>query len=126
MSQGLPDKSKSDVGKENDNEEYRAINPPALNKKKDKKQRRKQKEQKQQEKLRMDSKTEQKKISDIYKLKKLNKFIESKEKKNEKLQKKRTEKRTVLKSQTKTISKVKFENPDLDFQMGQDISGKKI
>jgi nucleolar protein 53 len=71
MSEGLPeadgDKTKQDVeeGSETDSE-YRAINPPAKNIKKTLKKRRKLKEAQLRERQRNESRSEKKKISDIY------------------------------------------------------------
>lgn len=122
MSEGLPNPNDNSVT-ENDDGEFKSINPPVLNKKKDQKQKRKQKEQKQLEKLRLDSKIEKKKIADIYKLKKLNQVIEKHEKKSEVQQKKKVEKKEKLKYQPRNLSKHKFESPDLEFSMGYEISG---
>lgn len=71
MSEGLPgtgeDKTKQDVeeGSETDSE-YRAINPPAKNRKKTLKKRRKMKEAKMKQMQQKESRSEKKKISDIY------------------------------------------------------------
>ncbi|PNF33861.1 hypothetical protein B7P43_G07683 [Cryptotermes secundus] len=77
MSEGLPeaegDKTKQDVedGSENDSE-CRAINPPAENRKKTLKKRRKLKEAQLREQQRNESRSEKKKISDIYRTRKAN------------------------------------------------------
>jgi nucleolar protein 53 len=71
MSQGLPeadgDKTKQDIeeGSETDSE-YRTINPPAKNIKKTLKKRRKMKEAHLKEMQQKESRSEKKKISDIY------------------------------------------------------------
>lgn len=124
MSEGLPSTQEQESNNESDEEtEYRSINPPAKNMKKDQKQRRKQKEQKLLEKLKQDAKIEKKKIADIYKLKKINNIIDKQEKKAGKLKEKRLKKKEYSITEPKQLGRVKFEDPDLEFHLGSEISG---
>lgn len=69
MSDGLPqphNPSKDKPDSDTDNE-YKAVNPPVKNKKKDHKTRRKQREQLEEKERRKREKIDKKKITDIYK-----------------------------------------------------------
>lgn len=118
MSEGL---DKTEV--EENVGDYKSVNPPVKNKKKDLKQRRKQKEQKQLELARKTAKREKKKIADIYKLKFLKNQIDKNEKKAEILKAKRLKKMAGKKKETKRLSSIKFEEQEIDCSMPQDISG---
>lgn len=104
-------------------DEYRALNPPVQNVKKTLKQKRKQREQKELEKSKLAVRREKKKITDIHNLKILNQQIHSVEKKRNILQEKRKKKLQLKKKQTKVLNAQKYEDPDLDFHMAQEISG---
>ncbi|KAJ8915242.1 hypothetical protein NQ315_015465 [Exocentrus adspersus] len=124
MSEGLPSKDGSSVVEnEASDDEYKAVNAPVKNAKKTLKQRRKQKEQTELERQRKLLKLEKKKITDIHKLNLLNKKIEQIEKKQGILREKRLKKAQEKKNQTKVLSANKFEDPDLEFNMGQEIAG---
>lgn len=86
-------------------------------------QKRKQRQQKQATKARALVKLEKKKISDIYKLKTLQKQIEAKEKKQEFLRQKRMQKHERESLVPKTLSKTKFEPIDPDFQLAEELTG---
>lgn len=86
-------------------------------------QRRKQREQKQEANERTLIKLEKKKLSDVYKLKLLQKQIEAEERKQKLLQQKRTKKHERETIMPKTLSKIKFESLDPDFQLPEDLSG---
>ncbi|XP_024885100.1 ribosome biogenesis protein NOP53 [Temnothorax curvispinosus] len=86
-------------------------------------QRRKQREQKQAANKRALSKLEKKKVSDIYKLKILQKQIDAKEKKQELLRQKRMKKHERKLFMPKNLSKTKFEPIDLDFQLAEELTG---
>lgn len=129
-SQGLP-ASKGGVKSETEDEEedshpgeVRSINPPAKLKKKTKQQRRKQREQKLLALKLKNAKIEKKKIGDMYKLRKMKSQIETKEVVDEKTREIRLakEEKKAL-TEPKVLGKTKFEAPDLDFVMGQDLSG---
>jgi len=86
-------------------------------------QKRKQREQKQMANERVLGKLEKKKISDIYKLKALQKEIEVKERKQEILRQKRVKKCERESVMPKTLSKTKFEPIDPDFQLTEELTG---
>lgn len=124
MSEGLPSKEGTNVeDNELSDEEYKSINPPVQNAKKTVKQRRKQKEQMNLEKARLAKKREKKKVTDIYKLKMLNEEIEKMEKKQKTFQEIRKKKLELKKKEPKVLGALKYEEPDLEFNMGQEITG---
>lgn len=86
-------------------------------------QKRKQREQKQATNERALAKLEKKKVSDIYKLKILQKQIEAKERKQEFLRQKRIDKHERESLMPKTLSKTKFEPIDPDFQLAEELTG---
>ncbi|KAL6263100.1 hypothetical protein P5V15_005902 [Pogonomyrmex californicus] len=86
-------------------------------------QRRKQQEQKQAANECILAKLEKKKISDIYKLKTLQKQIETEEKKQVFLQQKRMKKCERESVMPKILSKTKFEPIDPDFQLAEELTG---
>ncbi|XP_045778941.1 ribosome biogenesis protein NOP53 [Maniola jurtina] len=97
MSAGLPQPHNPAADPQPDEEpsdnEYKAVNPPVRNKKKDHKTRRKQKERLVElEKLKR-KKIDKQKITDIYKLRKIQASVSKKEEKNAELRTKRTSKR---------------------------------
>lgn len=124
MSEGLPSKNGTNI-EENElsDNEYKAVNSPVTNSKKTLKQRRKQKEQLNLERQRRLVKLEKKKITDIYKLDVIKTKIEKIEEKQNILRKKRTAKAEQKRNGTKVLSSTKFEDLDLEFNMGQDITG---
>jgi nucleolar protein 53 len=122
MSQGLPQQSTQDIDTDSD-EEYKAINPPTKNIKKTLQQRRKQKEQMKLDLLRRAAKIEKKKVTDIHQLKTLNKVIQKNENKMKILKEKRKKIQLLKKKEPKRLSAIKFEESELEFNMGPDISG---
>lgn len=129
MSEGLVVKnqtatnSKSIEEHDEDDSIATANSKPIKNAKKTRVQRRKQREQKEADNERALVKLEKKKLSDIYKLKILKKQIEAKEKKEEILRQKRMEKCKRESTMPKTLSKIKFEPLDHDFQLPVELSG---
>lgn len=125
MSEGMPSKSDEIEIKEEQDEDLNhiSINPPVKNKKKTPQQRRKQQEQLKLEQQRKALKTEKRKIGDIHRIKVLQKVLEKTEKKQEKLRQIRKVRAEKKKLQPKVLSSTKFEAPDDEFQMGEDISG---
>lgn len=128
MSEGLPIKNRFAIDStENRNEENLSIaatnDKLVKNTKKTLVQRRKQREQKQANNERSLIKLEKKKLSDIYKLKILQKQIEAKEKKQEFLRQKRIKKEEKKSVLPKTLSKTKFEPLELDFQLAEELTG---
>ncbi|KAL2730066.1 ribosome biogenesis protein NOP53 [Vespula maculifrons] len=100
-----------------------SINPPVKNKKKTLVARRKQKEQKILAHKLAQAKLEKRKVSDIYKLKLLQKQIDAKEKKEKVLQEKRHEQKKLKSVETKTLSKVKFEPVEPSFTLAEELTG---
>jgi len=96
---------------------------PVKNIKKTLVQKRKQREQKQATNERALIKLEKKKNSDIYKLKILQKQIEAKDRKQEYLRQKRMKKHERESLMPKTLSKMKFEPIDPDFQLAEELTG---
>lgn len=128
MSEGLPTKQVTANFEEEDNNEEdlstsMTNNKPVKNAKKTLVQKRKQRERKQAANERTLIKTEKKKIADIYKLKNLQQQIQIKEKKQELLRQKRMKKRERESVMPKTLSKIKFEPLDPDFQLAEELTG---
>lgn len=130
MSEGLPTKNQFATNLnsiEDCNEKDLCVattnDKPVKNTKKTLAQRRKQREQKQASNERSLIKLEKKKLSDVYKLKILQKQIDNKEKQQEFLRQKRIEKRNKKSILPKTLSKTKFEPLDLDFQLAEELTG---
>ncbi|XP_053615219.1 ribosome biogenesis protein NOP53 [Plodia interpunctella] len=95
MSAGLPKPhDPAQVSDPDSDGEYRAVNPPVKNKKKDHKARRKQKERIAEKERLKREKIDKKKITDIYRLRKLQSTITNKEKRQEEERTKRSEKRS--------------------------------
>lgn len=122
MSEGIADKEDTAVNN-TDNTEYRAINSPVKNKKKTLQQRKKQKKLLELQKAINSAKQEKKKVADIYKLRFLKKQIESDEEKTKMLQNKRKKVAELKLKQAKRLSSVKFEEPDVEFSTGEELSG---
>lgn len=120
MSEGINEPKQNDADSDG---EFKSINPPVVNKKKSKQQRRKQKEQRALSEARIRAKIEKKKIADIYKLRIFEKEIATSKQKMEVLKEKREKLKKLKLLQPKRIGAQKFEAGDLDFNMGQDISG---
>jgi len=131
MSEGLPKNqttSNFNSSEENHQEEKEdssiiTSGKPVKNIKKTLVQKRKQREQKQATNERALVKLEKKKISDIYKLKILQKQIEAKDRKQEYLRQKRIKKHERESLMPKILSKVKFEPIDPDFQLAEELTG---
>ncbi|XP_020706530.2 ribosome biogenesis protein NOP53 [Athalia rosae] len=126
MSEGLPTKSSKQEqasGLEDQDSDVKSVNPPVKNVKKTLIKRRKQKEQRKLALERKQAKVEKKKVSDIYKLKSLAKQIAAKEAKEEKLRKKRDKVKALKITEPKMLSKTKFEAPEPDFELAEDLTG---
>ncbi|XP_015190544.1 PREDICTED: uncharacterized protein LOC107074041 [Polistes dominula] len=130
LAEGLPckeDKEQSNSDNNNDDtdidHDIKSVNPPVKNKKKTLVTRRKQKEQKILANKLAQAKLEKKKISDIYKLRLLQKQISIKEKKEQMLQKKRNELKKLKSKETKTLSRVKFEPAEPSFTLVEELTG---
>ncbi|CAL7941974.1 unnamed protein product [Xylocopa violacea] len=108
---------------EDDDPTVKSINPPVRNLKKTRVQRRKQREQRELQHKKQQEKIEKKKISDIYKLKQLDKQIAAKERKEKILRKKRLKIKALKTMETKTLSKVKFEPLQPDFKLANELTG---
>uniref|UniRef100_A0A336LMN0 Ribosome biogenesis protein NOP53 n=1 Tax=Culicoides sonorensis TaxID=179676 RepID=A0A336LMN0_CULSO len=123
--QGLPiDHSKENKeDEEPSDDEYKTVNPPVRNKKKDRKARRKQKEQREKELLEKTKKRELKKVKDINNVPELKKQITVQEKVVEKKRVNQAEREKLKKTSALRISKVKYREPEIDVNELEDISG---
>lgn len=103
--------------------DYTTVNPPVKNKKKTLQKRKRLRAAAQlQAQLRL-KKIEKKKISDMYKLRQFHAMFKKQEQK-EKYEKKKREKRKQLKPyQTKQLGHKKYEEPLLDFNLAEELSG---
>lgn len=128
LSEGLKLVNNQD-SKENEDEDedkdptVKSINPPAKNVKKTRVQRRKQREQKELAFKQQQKKVEKRKISDIYKLKLLDRQLSAKERKTKMLREKRLKKKALKAIGTKTLSRIKFEPSEPDFQLTTELTG---
>lgn len=128
MSEGVPvldaEAAKPDVESTDDNNEFKAINPPITrDKKKDLKTRRKAREEKQKQTSRMLAKIEKQKITDLYRVKQISKDLIEEEEKLNVLIKKRKEVREANEGNTKRLGPKKFEDRGLDFNLATDLKG---
>lgn len=126
MSEGLNLDNQAIIEDDNNNDddpEIKSINPPVKNVKKTHVQRRKQKEQKELAHRIQKGKIEKKKISDIYKLKQLDKQMTKTEQKQKVLREKRLKKKAQKATGTKVLSKIKFEPLDNDFKLPEELTG---
>lgn len=125
MVQGFPiDKSKENIqDEEPSDDEYKSVNAPVRNKKKDRKTRRKQKEARERELLEKQKKREVKKIKDINNMPELTKKIKDQEKIVEIKGKNRAELEKAKKTQAGRIGKVKYREPEIDVNQLEDIAG---
>ncbi|KOC64303.1 Uncharacterized protein WH47_01471 [Habropoda laboriosa] len=126
MSEGLKLDCSQD-SKENEDEDedptVKSINPPVQNVKKTLVQRRKQKEQKELAFKKQQNKIEKKKISDIYRLKLLDRQLTAKERKTKSVREKRLKKKALKAMGTKTLSRIKFEPLEPDFKLAKELTG---
>lgn len=123
MSEGLPKQENDTMNTDDEDGEYRSINPPVKNKKKDLKQRRKKKEQQQLKQIQKATKVEKRKVADIHKLKFLKKQIEGRTAKLEALKEKHLKAKELKLREPKRLGKVKFEEEEIYFNNIEDISG---
>lgn len=124
MSEGLPKPGEQIPETDSDTDsEYKSINPPVKNKKKTPQQRRKHQEHLQRLKALQTAKLEKKKIADLYKLRFLQKQIENLEQKTKILQEKRKRAETRKLKEAKRLGPVKYEEPDLAFTVGGELTG---
>lgn len=123
--QGLPiDKSKENRKvEEPSDDEYKTVNPPVRNKKKDRQTRRKQKEAKERRALEDIKKQELKKVKDINTLGKIKKEIVTIEKTVEKKRKNQDQRLREKKISAGRLSRKKYIDPEIEFNQLEDISG---
>lgn len=123
--QGLPiDKSKENMqDEEPSDDEYKSVNAPVRNKKKDRKARRKQKEARERELLDKQKKRELKKVRDINNVPELTKKIKDQEKVVEIKGKNRAELEKAKQTQAGRLAKVKYREPEIDINQLEDIAG---
>ncbi|XP_031359045.1 ribosome biogenesis protein NOP53-like [Photinus pyralis] len=118
MSQGL---QKEEA--ENSDNEYKSINPPVKNKKKDLKQRRKQREHSKLLSAIQMAKKAKKKITDIHNLRNMMQEIKKQTDKAEILKSKRLKKKEYTQLEPKRLARRKFESEEIEFNAPRDISG---
>lgn len=119
------DNEEDEVATENseDENEVTSVNPPVIVKRKDAKARRKQREQKEIKRQLMLKKQEKKKVTDIHRLKFINKDIQNLDAKNENVQKRFAERKEKKKSEVHRLGRVAFEEEEIDINLPEDISG---
>ncbi|XP_045525496.1 ribosome biogenesis protein NOP53 [Pieris brassicae] len=123
MSVGFQPSRPQDESDVSDNE-YRPVNPPVQNKKKDHKARRKQKEMILEKERLKRQKIDKKKITDIYKLRKLNTSISTKEKRLESEREKReSKKQAEAKTALPALNAHKAPVKEPDFVPPEQLSG---
>lgn len=122
MSEGLVKEEPSTSEETKEEKEFKSLNPPVKNVKKTLKQRRKQKEQQDLQRALRNKKIEKKKISDLHVLKRIDKQLakaSAEQKIQLELRKKRLEKKA---KSVKRLTKMKYEEPDLEFNMVNDLT----
>ncbi|XP_045504036.1 ribosome biogenesis protein NOP53 [Colias croceus] len=125
MSVGLPQPHKPQTDEHSDSDgEYRAINPPVQNKKKDHKARRRQREMIEEKERRKREKIDKKKITDLYKLRKLQASITKKEKRlEEEKKKKECKKKELEETALPALNAHKTPKREPDFVPPEELSG---
>ncbi|KAK4882573.1 hypothetical protein RN001_005892 [Aquatica leii] len=119
MSQGLTKIEESD----HSDGEYKSINPPVKNKKKDLKQRRRHREHlKTQHEQRL-KKKQKRKLTDIQKINVIEQEINKESKKTDLIKSKRIKKIEYKKKEPKRLSTRKFEEEEIQFNAPENISG---
>lgn len=114
---------KSEDDSDSETGEYKTINAPVKNKKKDRKARRKQREQKT-IKLQLSlAKVEKKKVTDLHRLRFLKKNVEKLEVEDKTLLKQRKLRQKQRKFETSQIGPLKYVAPEDDVQMPENMSG---
>lgn len=124
MAEGLPSKNNTKIEEEpNSDGEYKSVNPPVKNVKKTLQQKRKKKEHIKLEKAKSYLKMQKKKITDLHNLKKLVNQIETVDQKQVLIREIKKKNKDAKKDGTKVLSALKYEEPDLDFNLGREIAG---
>ncbi|VDI08875.1 nucleolar protein 53 [Mytilus galloprovincialis] len=101
-----------------------SVNPPVQReKKKTKIQRNKEKKLKQQEKLQKTDKAKKLRANEIFRLKSLKKEVKEKEKKVEQKKEARLKREAANKTKTRKIGKMKFEEPNLEIKLTDELEG---
>ncbi|XP_067137548.1 ribosome biogenesis protein NOP53 isoform X1 [Centruroides vittatus] len=124
MSQGLKTENTED---DEENDEVGAIsrNPPVrFDDKKSKQKRRREKEMKEKLKEKKKRKLENKRINEIYRLRSIKKDLVNLEKKIEDKQIKKDERLIKRMYRPHTLSKYKYEAPDPEFNLGEELTGE--
>lgn len=124
MSEGLqPEKDEDANEEEDDDPVVRSVNPPVQNKKKTRVQRNKQKAQRAFVNQKNQEKREKKKVSDIYRLKLLDRQLVAKERKEKMLREKKLKKQARQALGPKSLSRIKFEPLEPDFKLADELTG---
>lgn len=123
MSEGLNLETENAVDDIDEDTDVKSVNPPVRNVKKTRLQRRKQKEQRALAHKIETEKIEKRKLSDIYKLRLLDKQLTKREKKQKMLREKRLKQKARKVTETKVLGKIKFEPLDPDFKLLDELTG---
>ncbi|XP_076299144.1 ribosome biogenesis protein NOP53 [Lasioglossum baleicum] len=123
MSEGLNLENENVIEDIDEDTDVKSVNPPVRNLKKTRVQRRKQKEQRALAHKIETEKIEKKKLSDIYKLRLLDKQLTKREKKQKMLREKRLKQKSLKVTETKVLGKVKFEPLEPDFKLLDELTG---
>ncbi|XP_076652703.1 ribosome biogenesis protein NOP53 [Halictus rubicundus] len=123
MSEGLNLENENTVEDIDEDTDVKSVNPPVKNAKKTRVQRRKQKEQRALAHRIEKEKVEKKKLADIYKLRLLDKQLTKRERKQKMLREKRLKQKVLKVTETKVLSKIKFEPLDPDFKLLHELTG---
>lgn len=125
MSQGLPNLDTTLELQETEKIDNTplSLNPPVVNKKKTLKQRRKQKAEQRKELNKKLEKLEKRKVTSIHRLKFLETHMKKLDEKSKIKQSKKSKKLEAGKTSVKRLGRTKFEEPDLEFNLAQDIAG---
>ncbi|KAH0568917.1 ribosome biogenesis protein NOP53 [Cotesia glomerata] len=132
-SEGLPNDDEDDSKKktvddndDDDDDDEGTLETPKSKKNQEKKTLKQRRKQKEQRKLKLDlakGKMEKKKVSDLYRLRMLKKSMDAKERKKQKLREIREKLKAKKALEPKVLSKNKYEEPEIDFQMGHELKG---
>lgn len=114
---------KEEGSNDEEDDEYIAVNPPVEVKRKDRKARRKQKEQLQLQRALLKKKQLKKQTADLHRLKKLTAEIKLMEAELKEQRGRKKEKEEKKREQPHQLSKVPFEEEEIDINLPEEISG---
>lgn len=121
--EGIEIKSENESDDDDNNVNYKTVNGPVKNKKKDPKARRKQKEHKLLKEQHSLAKVEKRKIADLHRIKMLNKKVDILEQEGKETYVNRKKKRELKKYETSQMGPIKFKEAEIDVQLPENIAG---